>query len=145
MRIETRTTMVPDSRKVYIANDGTEFDRYIECLNYEVDVYRKQVDESNDVIECKELLHCNPFEYSAENTYRWFKPLNEKGIKLLNQAFPAYSYIGELHSNDIGEWHCIKYDMDKYNEYYWCALSEIQAYANKVLSLIDAIDKEENR
>lgn len=141
MRIETITTMVPDSRKVYIANDGTEFDRYIECANHEVDLYRKEVDESNNVIECKELLHCNPFEYSAENTYRWFKPLNETGIELLNKAFPAEQGTNALSNCDIGKWHCVKYDMDKYNECYWGAFAKIQAYANKVLSLLDAIDK----
>lgn len=146
MRIETRTTMVPNSEKIYIADDGTEFMSHSECINYELDVYRKWIEQSNDVIECKELLDCPPFdggEYSSENTYRWFKPINEKGIELLNKAFPAYSYIGELHSNDIGEWCCAEYD--PYDHlYYWNALSESQAYANKVLSFLNAIDMEEN-
>ena len=147
MRIETRTTMVPDSRKVYIANDGTEFSRYMECMHYEVDVYRKQVEESKDVIECKELLHCKPFdneEYSTENTYRWFKPLNENGIELLNKAFPTERGTNDLSNCDIGKWHCVSYYMDEY-ECYWNALSESRAYANKVLSLLDAIDREGNK
>ena len=144
MKIETRTTMVPDLRKVYIANDGTEFDRYIECVHYEIDVYRKQVEVSKDVIECKELLYCKPFKYSTENTYRWFKPLNENGIELLNKAFPAEQETNNLTNYDIGKWHCIKYDADKY-EYCWNALSNIQIYMNKVLNLLDAIDNEENR
>lgn len=144
MRIETITTMIPDSRKVYIANDGTEFDRYIECVNYEVDVYRKQVDESNDVIECKELLHRNPFGNEEYTTYRWFKPLNENGIELLNKAFPAERGTNNLSNCDIGKWHCAICYMDEY-ECYWSALSESRAYANKVLSLLDAIDREGNR
>ena len=40
MRTETRTIMVPNSKRVYIANDGTEFSRYIECVNHELDAYR---------------------------------------------------------------------------------------------------------
>lgn len=62
MRTETRTIMVPNSKRVYIANDGTEFSRYIECVNYELDAYRKWIEQSNDVIECKELLDCPPFD-----------------------------------------------------------------------------------
>lgn len=148
MRIETRTTMVSDSRKVYIADDGTEFSRYIECMHYEVNVYRKQVEESKDVIECKELLHCKPFdneEYSIDNTYRWFKPLNENGIELLNKAFPTIKLernrtmergTNDLSNGDIGKWYCVSYYMDGY-ECYWSPLSESRAYANKVLSLLD--------
>lgn len=148
MRTETRTIMVPNSKRVYIANDGTEFSRYIECVNHELDAYRKWIEQSNDVIECKELLDSPPFdgeEYSPESNYRWFKPLNENGIELLNKAFPAEQGTNALSNCDIGKWHCVKYDMDKYNECYWGALSEIQAYTNKVLSLFDAIDREENR
>lgn len=144
MRIETRTTMVPDSRKVYIANDGTEFSRRIECVNYELDAYRKQVDESNDVIECKELLHRNPFGNEEYTTYRWFKPLNESGIQLLNNAFPTEPKTNALSNGDIGKWHCVSYYMDGY-ECYWSALSESRAYANKVLSLLDATDREGNK
>lgn len=147
MRTETRTTMVPDSRKVYIADDGTEFSRYIECVNYERDVYRKQIEEGNDVIECKELSGFHPFddgEYPPENTYRWFKPLNGNGIELLNKAFPSPWEVDELSHCDIGKWHCVGYYPDEY-ECYWNALSESRAYANRILSLLDAIDKEGNK
>lgn len=145
MRTEIRTTMIPDSREVYIADDSTEFSRYIECVNYERDVYRKQIEESKDVIECKKLLDCPPFDgrdYSTENTYRWFKPLNENGIELLNKAFPAEWETNDLSNCDIGEWHCVEYDPDEH-ECYWYALSESRAYVNRILSLLDAIDKEE--
>lgn len=146
MRTETRTTMVPNSEKVYIADDGTEFMSYRDCIDYEIDAYRKQVEESKDVIECEKLLHCKPFDnedYSTENTYRWFKPLNENGIELLNKAFPAEWETNDLSNCDIGEWHCVGYDPDEH-ECYWYALSESQAYVNKVLSLLNAIDRKEN-
>lgn len=147
MRTETRTIMVPNSQRVYIANDGTEFSRYIECVNHELDAYRKWIEQSNDVIECKELLDCPPFdgeEYSPENTYRWIKPLNENGIELLNTAFPAEWETNDLSNCDIGEWHCVGYNPDEYG-CYWYALSESRAYVNRILSLLDAIDKEGNR
>lgn len=146
MRTETRTTMVPNFEKVYIADDGTEFSRYSKCMDYELDVYRKQIEESKDVIECKELLSFHPFddeEYSPKNIYRWFKPLNEKGIDLLNKAFPSQWGVDELSNCDIGEWYCVGYDPYEYR-CYWYALSESRAYANKILSLLDAIDEENN-
>lgn len=137
MKTEIRTVMVPKEKAFWVADDGTAFEEECECVDYELAVYRKQLDDSKDVIECKEALNYRPFdggEYYESHNYRWFKPLNESGIELLNKAFPP-SY-GRLGDDDIDEWHCVEYN-DYDSECWWNELSEGQEYAKELLELLE--------
>lgn len=111
MKTEIRTVMVPKEKAFWVADDGTAFEEECECVDYELAVYRKQLDDSKDVIECKEALN-----------YR------------LNKAFPP-SY-GRLGDDDIDEWHCVEYN-DYDSECWWNELSEGQEYAKGLLELLE--------
>ena len=138
MKTEMRMQTVKRAKRFYIADDGREFTEFNECLDWEVNMYLRQLKDSKDIIECKELLDYHPFNYiqgPAEHTsFRWFKPLNKRGIELLNKTFPSadtsltYSYIGN--------WVCVAYEPPKHN-YCWYPFSESMRYVNKVLTLMD--------
>lgn len=136
MKTEVRTVMVPKEKAFWVADDGTTFEKKCDCVDYELEVYRKQLGDSKDVIECKKARDCSPFdggEYLEGNNYRWFKPLNENGVELLNKAFPS-SYA-ELGDNSIDNWHCVEYTFD--NECWWSELSCSERYANELLELLE--------
>ncbi len=138
MKTEMRMQTVQRAKRFYIADDGREFTEFDECLDWEVNMYLRQLKDSKDVIECKELLDYYPFNYiqgPAEHTsFRWFKPLNKRGIELLNKTFPSADT--SLTYSDIGKWVCVAYEPPKHN-YCWYTLAESIRYANKVLALIN--------
>lgn len=138
MKTEMRMQTVQRAKRFYIADDGMEFTEFDECLDWEVNMYLRQLKDSKDVIECKELLDYYPFNYiqgPAEHTsFRWFKPLNKRGIELLNKTFPSADT--SLTHSDIGKWVCVAYEPPKHN-YCWYPFSESMRYVNKVLTLMD--------
>lgn len=138
MKTEMRMQTVQRAKRFYIADDGMEFTEFDECLDWEVNMYLRQLKDSKDVIECKELLDYHPFNYiqgPAEHTsFRWFKPLNKRGIELLNKTFPSADT--SLTHSDIGKWVCVAYEPLKHN-YCWYPFSESMRYVNKVLTLMD--------
>lgn len=80
MKTEMRMQTVERVKRFYIADDGREFTEFNECLDWEVNMYLRQLKDSKDIIECKELLGYHPFNYIKDTTehtsFRWFKPLN---------------------------------------------------------------------
>ena len=138
MKTEMRMQTVQRVKRFYIADDGREFTEFNECLDWEVNMYLRQLKDSKDVIECKELLDYHPFNYiqgPAEHTsFRWFKPLNKRGIELLNKTFPSADTL--LTYSDIGKWVCVAYELPKHN-YCWYTLAESMRYVNRVLTLMD--------
>ena len=138
MKTEMRMQTVKRAKRFYIADDGREFTEFNECLDWEVNMYLRQLKDSKDIIECKELLDYPPFNYiqgPAEHTsFRWFKPLNKRGIELLNKTFPSADT--SLTHSDIGKWVCVAYEPPKHN-YCWYPFSESMQYLNKVLTLMD--------
>lgn len=135
MKTEVRTVMVPKEKALWVADDGTTFEKKCDCVDYELEVYRKQLGDSKDVIECKKARDRSPFdggEYLEGNNYRWFKPLNENGVELLNKAFPSsYAKLGD---NSVDNWHCVEYTYG--NECWWSELSYSERYANELLELL---------
>ena len=138
MKTEMRMQTVQRAKRFYIADDGMEFTEFNECLDWEVNMYLRQLKDSKDVIECKELLDYHPFNYiqgPAEHTsFRWFKPLNKRGIELLNKTFPSADT--SLTYSDIGKWVCVAYEPPKHN-YCWYPFSESMRYVKRVLTLMD--------
>lgn len=137
MKTEIRTVMVPKEKAFWVADDGTTFEKESDCVDYELEAYRKQLSDSKDVIECKEARDRSPFdggEYPESHNYRWFKPLNENGVELLNKAFPSsYAKLGD---DSIDNWHCVEYT-EYDNECWWYELSCSQRYANELLELLE--------
>ena len=142
MKTEMRMQTVQRAKRFYIADDGMEFTEFDECLDWEVNMYLRQLKDSKDVIECTELLDYHPFNYiqgPAESTsFRWFKPLNKRGIELLNKTFPSADT--PLTYLDIGKWVCVAYEPPKHN-YCWYPFSESMRCVNKVLTLMDNAER----
>lgn len=137
MKTEIRTVMAPKEKTFWVADDGTAFENKFECEDYELIVYRNRLGDSKDVVECKDADGFAPFdggEHYEEHRYRWFKPLNERGIELLNKAFPADP--AALSNGDIGKWHCVEYS-DPDCGCWWGELSCSQNYAERLLKLLD--------
>lgn len=138
MKTETRIQTLQRATRFYIADDGREFTEFNECLDWEVNMYLRQLKDSKDIIECKELLGYHPFNYIQDLTqhtsFRWFNALNKRGIELLNKAFPSAD--NTLSYLDIGKWVCVSYEPSKHN-YCWYTLYESLRYVNTVLALIN--------
>lgn len=137
MKTEIRTVMVPTEKAFWVANDGTVFEKENDCENYELSVFRGRLNDSKDVIECKAAFDYPPFdggEYYENHGYRWFKPLNEKGVELLNRAFP--SSFTKLGDDSIDDWHCVEYT-DYDNECWWHELSICRRYANELQDILN--------
>ena len=56
MKTEMRVQTVQIAKRFYIADDGREFTELDVRLDWEVNMYLRQLKDSKDVIECKELL-----------------------------------------------------------------------------------------
>lgn len=142
MKTEMRMQTVERAKRFYIADDGREFTEFNECLDWEVNMYLRQLKDSKDIIECKELLGYHPFNYIQDlkehTSFRWFKPLNKRGIELLNKTFPATDT--PLTYSNIGKWVCVAYEPSKHN-YGWYPFSESMRYVNKVLTLMDYVER----
>lgn len=138
MKTEMRMQTVERVKRFYIADNGSEFTEFDACLDWEVNMYLRQLKDSKDIIECKELLGYHPFNYIKDPTehtsFIWFKPLNKRGIELLNKTFPSADT--PLTYSNIGKWVCVAYEPPKHN-YCWYPFSESMRYVNRVLTLMD--------
>lgn len=148
MKTQKRKVVSEKEVTEYLAEDGTAFDNMNDCREYEKELINKQLDESPDIIECKEAESCMPFdgiEYYENHEYRWFKPLNVSGIKLINKLFDLL-----LDSSYIGKWFCLELcDDDVYTsrldscvdyakrmlEFFGMAVTEICPKAEKLIEL----------
>ncbi len=130
MRQETRKEVVQKTEYVtkYIAFDGTEFLKEVECIAYEREKFAEMPRIKE--IECEEAINHPPFdggEYYESHEYRWFKPMSQEDIDLLLKAFP-HSYGMEYGA--VGEWVCIE---DSGCDYYSSCLSDSIHYAQSLL------------
>lgn len=110
MEIIQKKVVERKENTVYIANDGTEFENMQECVDYEREAMDALLEKSGDVIENKDAEDCLPFdgnEWYENHDYRWFKPLNKKGIDLLYVAFGI-----KIHKDYINEWVCLEISDD---------------------------------
>lgn len=120
---------------VYVANDGTEFTNSSDCRSYEEERREKSLENSPDVIECKDAEDCPPFDGDEyyDHSYRWFKPLNTNGIELLNKLFGT-----SLNDKYIGEWLCLEICDD---DIYTLLASDSVNYAKKMCEMLGIDDE----
>lgn len=114
MNTEKKKIYVEKEVTRYVAFDGKEFEQMRDCENYESDLIDKRIAESTDIAENEEAKGCMPFggrEYSENHEFRWLKPLNEKGVKLLNELFCSRLFH-QFDNKDIGEWICLEISDD---------------------------------
>ncbi len=130
MKSQKKTVVQKKEITVFIAEDGTEFDNMNDCLAYEEEWKNKLLDESPNIIECKEAEDCMPFdgnEYYENHEYRWFKPLNSEGVNLINRLFDIL-----LNISHIGKWVCLEFCDD---DIYTSLLDDSIDYAKRMFEL----------
>lgn len=86
MRIENRTKTIIAA--VYVANDGTEFESKVECLEYEeqsAECWRREIEHLR-IVDAEGYLPYN--EYTSEdNNYNWYHLYNGEEKKKVEKAF----------------------------------------------------------
>ena len=73
MKVETREVVETRNVKVYIAEDGTEFDNCWKCENYEFEKVHRPL--LSTLISCEDLKYYANFdgqEYPEHHEYRWY-------------------------------------------------------------------------
>ena len=129
MREETRTKMIPDTKKVFIAEDGQEFTDEIACQRYEMQLLRDQ--RSGDLLFCKEAdgwCNCNGAENMDYHHYSWVFVRNDTDAELLNRMYDCEYDSFEEH---IGEWVCIEQTDD--DDFYLTSATQGIKYATSLL------------
>lgn len=136
------TKTIVEERKIttYIADDGTEFADKRSCQQHEQESVEDILRNSPDVIENTEAEGCAPFdglEYNEDHSFRWFKPLNMKGIALLNKVF-LFEYC-ELNETAINKW--IYIETDSWDEAWYGYLQDSLDYAEKMKKRFENFEK----
>ncbi len=136
MKIQKRKVILEKEVTEYIAEDGTAFDNMNDCREYEEEWRNKLLDESPDVIECKEAKDDMPFdgcEYNEDISFRWFKPLNTNGTALINKLFST-----DLDERYVDDWLCLELCDDAV--YVSCLDSSVD-YAKRMLETFGIDDE----
>lgn len=139
MKTEVRTVMVPKEKAFWVADDGTKFEKMIDCIDYELECYCIQ--HGKDLIECKKARN-HPYGYGMkfyeQESFRWVKPLNAKGIEFLNRIFsPSDDDIVEyLCNDDIGQWFCATH-LDEANGFWFSPFSYIYKFYTDKMGLLE--------
>ncbi len=109
MRIETTEVMKPVVSKVFVADDGTVFENYNECVRYEEIERRRKIERCKDLMEWSESVPYG-LEYvdTEAYTYLWLLPKTEADVEAIVAAFDE--------SADIGEWICFEYRNDMFED-----------------------------
>ncbi len=143
MEIKKRKVYEEKEVDMYVAFDGKEFEQMSICEAYEEELTNKLLDESPDIVKCSKAEGNMPFggsEYSENNIFKWVKPLNEKGVELLNQLF-GYSSLSSFDINDVGKWLCLEIsDDDVYCSYLEDNLEYVKNVCQKLEIVVDTYD-----
>ena len=130
MKIKTRKEMQLREVEIntYIADDGTMFDDFNKCENYEnqlkISDLRKKL---NQIQTCEDLRGCTPLdggEYMEYHDYVWYLPKNQEECDIITEYYGLeYSVL------DINEWVCVE-----------CCDSDYPKEDSWSMPLIDSID-----
>ena len=88
MKEQTKTVMVEQKQTVYVANDGTEFERRYDCEVYEEELNEKLLAESVERIkEADGFAPCDGNENMEYWEYLWYKVKSDEDVAVLEQAY----------------------------------------------------------
>lgn len=114
MRTKEKIELVKKATKVFVAYDGKEFERKIDCLEYEREQKLKSV-EHLKIRELEDVPPINCEEVRDDYTYTWYKVNNKEEFDLLNDC-----YDGSLSQvNSYPEIICVEEDYDGYTWNYY--------------------------
>ncbi len=105
MKEVIKPTIINTNKKVFVAEDGTEFEYSEQCIAYERKQQLKELEQIEQCPEAEYQPNFNGSENMEFHEYKWFRPKNVEEIEKLNK------YIGgnsNLTSDNIGEWICIE-------------------------------------
>ena len=100
MEIRTKTRMVEEEVRTYIACDGTEFSFESECLRYEEKLRREEsIDKIQElrIDNLNDLMPLTNDGYTEEHyIYTWFEIEDEEDYENLKAAFTGNNFPDEL-------------------------------------------------
>lgn len=153
MEIKIVEKLVPVKTQIYIADDGTEFDKENKCKLHEFMVYLKGLKEYSINIKWLDKIENFPypsrFTPSEEDEYwrhhfgrefHYMIPLNIVGIKELNDLIklhPKYwTDHDEITEANINKIICIEFTDDPFDMYDVCSMDsmfeDINSFYNKI-------------
>lgn len=141
MKEVTKTITEARNVTMYVADDGTEFRDKRSCQQHEQELLEDGLNNSPDVIENTDAEGCAPFDgldYNGDHSFRWFKPLNIKGVDLLNKVF-SFEYK-KLDETVVGKW--IYVETDSWDEAWYGFLQDSLDYAEEMKRRFEDFDEE---
>lgn len=109
MKEQMRTKMEQVTRKIYIADDGTEFSDRAECVKYEQEIYQPLAD-AVEALRINELSGAMPIgtdEDCAE--YEWYQIESQAQMELLREFYHDQSLGKHIRFPDIV---CIQFNLE---------------------------------
>ena len=82
---------------IYVAFDGTEFDKENDCFDYEAE----QILKRDDIIVFDSLRDCSPcfFDDYSDHRYIWIKPTTEEACELIEKYYSGDYGATPVHVN----------------------------------------------
>lgn len=91
MKIRTEVKMVKKEIKIYVADDGTEFNSNVECAKYEAELKREKLLEAAKSLEIEDLdneLPINTDGLPNENNYfTWYKIKDAEDFEIVDNLY----------------------------------------------------------
>lgn len=91
MEIKIRKKFIEEEIKLYVAEDGTEFETKKACRNYEDMILHPANIKQAEKLRIKYLDEVIPLSDSGltdeNNTFRWYNVENEEDASILNDAY----------------------------------------------------------
>lgn len=91
MREEKRIKLVEKEEKVFIAEDGKEFDDEKDCIDYEKEIKRSDIADYVASLEIEKAHDMIPIDNegacSTMSTYTWYRVNTEKDLKAIEEYY----------------------------------------------------------
>lgn len=105
MTIIEKREVVERTVSRFVANDGTEFEDYVECRDYERQLFCDKL----ETIEQKKSANGHPNLNMVRHTtsdYIWVRPHVQKDLDIINGCMPT---LGKATENDLHQWLCLEF------------------------------------
>ncbi len=105
MKEMMKPTTISQNIRVFVSDDGTEFEYLEQCIAYERKQQLKEIEQIEQCPEAEYQPNFNGSENMEFHEYKWFRPKNSNEIELLNL------YAGEnacIDDTSIGKWVCVE-------------------------------------
>lgn len=91
MKTKIKKKFIEEETRVYVAEDGAEFETEKTCKNYEDKILHQVNIKQAEKLKIKDLDKVIPLSDSGlideNNTFRWYNVENEDDVSILNDAY----------------------------------------------------------